>query len=118
VAQFLSTSSLYLSARDLAVIPQFFSAGEYFVDLIPVYKAMGKNLVVMHDFEKNLAESNKFLYDRVPNPTIASGEEPRGSASTNESSENRKREGHPASMQREQKRCKVMDGLGVEQRWQ
>jgi len=117
VAQFLS-SSLYLSARDLAVIPQFFSAREYFVDLIPIYKAMGENLVAMHDVEKNLAESNKFLYARILNPTIASGEELRGSASTSESNENRKREGHPASMQREQKRRKVMDGFGVEQRWQ
>jgi len=59
-------------------------------DLIPVYEEMGKKLVVMYNYEKNLAESNKYSYPtvpRVPYQAIKPGEEPRGSASTSESSE-------------------------------
>jgi hypothetical protein len=55
------------------------------VDLIPVYEEMGKKLVVMHSFEKNLVKSNKYSYPTIPrilNRTITSAEEPRGSAST------------------------------------
>jgi len=35
-------------------------------DLIPVYEEMGKKLVVMYNYEKNLAESNKYSYPTVP----------------------------------------------------
>ena len=60
------------------------------MDLIPVYEEMGKKLVVMHSFEKNLVKSNKYSYPTIPrilNRTITSAEEPRGSASTSKFSE-------------------------------
>jgi hypothetical protein len=61
VSQFLTSASQPMSAnREFAVIPQLFSAGRDFVDLIPVYEEMGKKLVVMHNFENNLAHSPRF----------------------------------------------------------
>ena len=66
MTQFLSYTSLHLGDRELAMIPQFFSAGGDFEDLIPVYEKMGKKLIMMHSFEKNLTELNKYSYFMIP----------------------------------------------------
>jgi hypothetical protein len=64
------------------MIPQLFSAGGDFVDLIPVYKDLGKKPVAMHKFEKNLAEAKEYSYPTIPRPReerpATTGEEPRG----------------------------------------